>query len=47
MELPVNFASEDLRKYEKHTGFSHYSIPRAKAYASLYEFLDANPGFVK
>ncbi len=47
MELPVNFASEDLRKYEKHTGFSYFSIPRAEAYASLYEFLDANPGFVK
>lgn len=47
MELSADFGAEDLKKYEKHTGFSHYSIPRAKAYESLYEFLDANPGFVK
>ena len=46
-EISTDFASEDMKEYEKHTGFSYYSIPRAKAYASLYQFLDENPGWLK
>jgi len=45
-ELPSEFGSEVLKEYEKHTGFSYYSFPRAEAYDSLYAFLDANPGFL-
>jgi len=45
-ELPDEFGPEALKKYEKNTGFSYYSIPRAKAYDSLYAFLKAHPEFL-
>lgn len=34
-----------LKKKEEESGFSRFSIPKAKAYESLYEFLEENPDF--
>lgn len=34
-----------LKRNEKHTGFSYFSVPRAKAYDALYEFIQDNPAF--
>ena len=34
-----------LQSKEKHNGFSHFSIPKATAYKSLYAFLDTHSDF--
>ena len=36
---------EDLEKNEKDKDFERYSIPKAKAYKSLYRYLLENPQF--
>ena len=41
------FTAEDLQKNQKHKGFSYFSIPKAAAYESLYEFIQNHPEFSK
>lgn len=39
------FTLEDLHKNQKNKGFEHFSIPKYKAYESLYEFIEENSWF--
>ena len=36
---------EDLRKQRKDKGFARFSLPKAKAYESFYEYIEENPDF--
>lgn len=45
MENAENFTAEDLKQNRKTKGFEHFNLPEAKAYDSLYEFLEENPNF--
>lgn len=45
MMVETNFTVEDLKKNEKNTSFSRFSIPKQKAYSALYGFLEKNPTF--
>jgi len=36
---------EDLQQKEKNAEFSRFSLPRAKAYDTLYAFLEDHPDF--
>jgi hypothetical protein len=39
------FTIADLQKNEKDSEVSKFSLPRAAAYESLYDYLEAHPGF--
>lgn len=39
------FGVEELKQNQKYKGFSHFSIPKARAYDALYKFLEKNPDF--
>lgn len=41
----TSFTVEDLKKNEKNTSFSRFSIPKQKAYNALYGFMEKNPTF--
>lgn len=45
MERSEKFSVEDLKKNQKDKGFSYFSIPKAKAYDELYNFIESNPQF--
>lgn len=45
MENAENFTTEDLKQNRKTKGFEHFNLPEAKAYHSLYEFIEQNPTF--
>ena len=36
---------EELKQHQIDTGFSQYSIPKARAYKCLYDYLELNPNF--
>lgn len=40
-----NFTAEDLKQNRKTKSFEHFNLPEAKAYHSLYEFIEQNPDF--
>lgn len=40
-----SFTEADLRKWEKDNAVSQFSLPKAKAYESLYAYLEKHPGF--
>lgn len=39
------FTLDELKQNQKDVGFARYSIPKARAYDSLYDYLQKNPGF--
>ncbi len=39
------FTAHDLRKQRKDKGFARFSLPKAEAYESLYEYIEENPDF--
>lgn len=45
MDDVEKFMVDDLRKNQKNKGFERFSIPKAKAYAELYKFIEENPSF--
>lgn len=45
MQHTQNFTAEDLRAKQKSKGFEQFSIPKASAYESLYEYIENNPWF--
>ena len=45
METVSKFSVEDLKKNQKHKGFSYFNIPKATAYDELYKLIENNPQF--
>lgn len=45
MENASKFSVEDLKKNQKHKGFSYFNIPKATAYDELYKLIENNPQF--
>ncbi len=45
MRYKDDFTVEELKENQKHTEFGYYSIPKQRAYNSLYEFVEKNPNF--
>ena len=39
------FTVDDLKKNQKAGGFERFSIPKAAAYDSLYDYIESHPGF--
>lgn len=44
---PADFTVENMKKNQKISGFGSFSLPKAKAYDELYQFIEDNPTFVK
>lgn len=44
---PEDFTAENMKKNQKSTGFGSFSLPKSKAYAELYQFIEDHPTFVK
>lgn len=44
---PEDFTVENMKKNQKSTGFGSFSLPKSKAYAELYQFIEDHPSFVK
>lgn len=40
-----DFSVEDLKENQKNKGFGYYSIPRQRAYDSLYQYIETHPFF--
>lgn len=45
MQYAEDFTVDDLKQNQKIKGFERLSIPKAKAYDKLYEFIENNPRF--
>ncbi len=45
MYYAEGFGVEELKQNQKHKGFSHFSIPKSRAYSELYKFIESNPEF--
>lgn len=47
MKYVESFTVDDLKTNQKNTGFERFSIPKAAAYDSLYEYIENNASFGK
>lgn len=45
MYYAEGFDIKELKKQQKYTGFSYFSIPKSRAYDELYKFMESNPDF--
>ena len=47
MQHEKDFTAEELQKNQTYNGFSYFSLPKAAAYESLYDFIENHPEFSK
>ena len=45
MRYKDDFTLEELKQNQKHKEFGYFSIPKQRAYNSLYEFVENNSNF--